>query len=90
MKIFTFQQSTGMDKKESGLFNVTMGACGGSEICELVGSFLLYQLLRKYNKKDIGLYHDDGLAIFKNKIGPQEEKINKDFQNIFWKNDLYI
>ena len=79
-----------MDKKESGLFDVTMGAYDGSEICELVASFLLYQLLRKYNKKDIDLYQEDGLAIFRNKIGPQAEKIKKDFQNIFRKNDLNI
>ena len=28
-------------KKESGLFDVTMGAYDGAEVCELVGSFLL-------------------------------------------------
>ena len=43
-------------------------------LCELVGSFLLHQLSNKYNKKDIGLYRDDGLAVFKNKSGPQVER----------------
>ena len=33
--------------------------------------------------EDIGLYRDDGLAIFKNKSGPQNERIKKDFQKIF-------
>ena len=79
-----------MDKKESGLFDVTMGANDGNEVCELAGSFLLHQLSNKYNKKDIGLYRDDGLAVFKNKSGPQAERIKKDFQKIYQKNDLNI
>ena len=69
-KFLTFQQSTSIDKKESGLFDVT------------IGSFLLYQLSNVYNKKDIGLYEDDGLTVFKNKSGPQAERINKYFQKI--------
>ena len=67
-----------------------MGAYDGAEVCELVGSFLLHQLSKKYNKKDIGLYRDDGLAVFKNKSGPQAERIKKDFQKIFRENDLNI
>ena len=67
-----------------------MGAYDDVEVCELVGSFLLYQLSNKCNKKDIGLYRDDGLAVFKNKSGPQAQRIKKDFQKIFWENDLNI
>ena len=77
-------------KKEMGLFGVTMGAYDGAEVCELVGSSLLYQLSNKYNKKNIGLYRDDDLAVLKNKSGPQAERIKKDFQKIFRKNDLNI
>ena len=43
-------------KKEGGLFDVAMGA----EVCEAVGNFLLYQLSKNYNKKDIELYRDNG------------------------------
>ena len=43
-----------------------MRAFDGAEVCEAVGNFLLYQLSKNYNKKDIGLYRDDGLTIFKN------------------------
>ena len=35
------------------------------------------QLSCKYNKNDIGLYTDDGLAVFKNVSGPQAEKSKK-------------
>ena len=67
-----------------------MGTYDGAEVCELVGSFLLHQLSNKYNKKDIGLYRDEGLTVFKNKSGPQAERIKKDFQKIFRENDLNI
>ena len=52
--------------------------------------FLLYQFSNEYNKKDIGLSRDDGLAVFKSKSGPQAERIKKDFQKIFRENDLNI
>ena len=61
-------------KKDSGLFDVTMGAYDGAEVCKLVGTFLLYKLSLKYNKNGIGLYHDDGLAIFKNISVPKSKK----------------
>ena len=66
-------------KKGTGLFDVTMGAYDGAEVCELVGSFLLHILSQNYNKYNIGLYRDDGLAVFKNVSGPQSEKIKKNF-----------
>ena len=43
-----------------------MGEFDGAEVCEAVGNFLLCQLSKNHNKKDIGLYRDNGLAIFKN------------------------
>ena len=53
-------------KKDSRLFDVTLRTYDTAEVCELVGTFLLYKLSLKYNKNNIGLYHDDGLGIFKN------------------------
>ena len=52
-----------------------MGAYDGAEVSELVRFFILHQLSRIYNKNNIGLYRDDGLAVFKNISGPQAEKI---------------
>ena len=77
-------------KKDSGLFDVTMGAYDGAEVCELVGTFLLYKLSLKYNKNNIGIYRDDGLAIFKNISGPKSEKVKKDIQKLFKENALDI
>ena len=50
-----------------------MEAFDGAEVCEAVDNFL-YQLAKNYNKKDIGLYRDDGLAIFKNLVAPKQKK----------------
>ena len=77
-------------KKTGGIFDVTMGAYDGAEVCELVGIYLLSQLTRTFGKKDIGLYRDDGLAVFKDISGPEAEKIKKKIQKIFKDNDLQI
>ena len=77
-------------KKDSGLFDVTMGAYDEAEVCELVRTFLLYKLSLKYNKNNIGIYRDDGLAIFKNISGPKSEKVKKDIQKLFKENELDI
>ena len=77
-------------KRQSGLFDVTMGAFYGAEVCKLVGSFLLNEISKAYDKNDIGLYRDDGLAIFRNKSGPQSERIKKHIQSIFKNKGLGI
>ena len=77
-------------KKDGGLFDVTMGAFDGAEVCELVGTYLLSKIAQKYNKNDIGLYRDDGLGVMFNTSGPQNEKIKKDFVKIFKDNGLEI
>ena len=60
-------------------------------IClELVGNYLLYEQSKLYEKKDIGLYRDDGLPVFKNKSEPESGKIKKSIQAIFQKNELKI
>lgn len=70
-------------KKEGGLFDVTMGAYDGAEICELVGTYMLSLVTGKINKNNIGLYRDDGLAVTKNQSGPQNERTKKFLQKVF-------
>ena len=64
-------------KKEGGSFDVTMGAYNGTEVCELIGIFMLYLIGKKYDSKNIGLYGDNGLATFKTVGGLASEKIKK-------------
>ena len=63
--------------KPCNLFDVTMGSYDGTEICELVGLFILNHLGKKFGKKNIGLYSDDGLAIIKNKTARLVGKTRK-------------
>ena len=70
-------------KKKGGLFDVTMGAYDGAEICELVGTYMLSLVTEKIDKKNIGLYRDDGLAVTKNQSGPQNERTKKFLQKAF-------
>ena len=72
-KSLLFNKQQTWIKKESGLFEVTMGAYDGAEVCELVGSFLRYSLSLKYNKTNIGLQF----------LKMHCEKTKKEFQKLF-------
>ena len=63
-----------------------MGAYDGAAVCELVGNYLLYELSKLYEKKDMGLYRDDEPAVFKNKIRPESERMKTSIQSIFQEN----
>ena len=89
-KSLLYKQGEAWMKKDGGIFDVTMGAYDGAEICELVGIFLLSKLSTKCDKENIGLYRDDGLAAVKNQSGPQTERLKKEFQKIFNENGLKI
>ena len=83
-------------KKEVGKekFDVAMGSFDGAEICELAGLFLLHKLTRGndpiFKKEYIGLYRDDGLAVFKGSARIAETKIKPLVKNIFKEEDLEI
>ena len=89
-KSLLFNQEQMWMKKGSDLFDVSMGAYDSAEICGLIGIFLLNLLGRQYDPKNIGLYRDDGLPIFKNCSGPQMEKIKKRLQKVFKNNGLNV
>ena len=77
-------------KRDRGLLDVSMGAYDGGKVCDLVGNYLLYDLSKLYEKNDIGLYKNSGMADFKNKSGPESEKIKKSIQSTFRENELKI
>ena len=67
-------------KRDSGLLHVTMGAYDEVDVCELIGNYLIYELSKLYEKKDIVLYRDDRLAVFNNKSGTESEKLKSQFR----------
>ena len=89
-KSFLFSNEKPWMKREGKLFNVTMGAYDGAEVCELVGIFMLNKISEKYDKNNIGLYRDNGLAVFKTMSDPESERIKKNFQSLFKKYGLEI
>eukprot|EP00794_Sanderia_malayensis_P002118 gene2118-biopygen1896 len=89
-KSLLFSKGTTWVKKDTSMFDVTMESYGGAEICELVGLFNLNQLSTKHGKDSIGLYRDDGLAIFQNITGQQADRIRKDITKQFKQHGLNI
>ena len=63
-------------------FDVPMGSYDGAELCELIGLYILNKLTTGndaiFDKKSVGIYRDDGLAIIKiNNSGRTAERIIK-------------
>ena len=57
-----------------------MGSYDGAEVCEPIGIFMLSLIGNIYNRNNIGLCRDDGLAVFKNTSGQQSEKLKRLFK----------
>ena len=89
-KSLLFSNEKSWMKRERNLFDVTMGAYDGVEVCQFVRIFMLNKISEKYDKNDISLYRDDGLAVFKNISGPKSERIKQTFQSLFKKYGLEI
>ena len=89
-KSLLFNNGNAWIKKDNSSFDVTMGSYDGAEVCELVGLFILNGLGNTYGKENIGLYRDDGLAVFKNITGPQADRIRKDITRHFKTHGLNI
>ena len=60
-----------------------MGCYDGTEICELVGIYIQNKLCQLMNKKDFGLYRDDGLEILRNTSGLEADRKRKNIIRIF-------
>ena len=58
-------------------FDVAQGSGDSAEVSDLVGLYLLHNLTKSINIKDIGLYRDDGLMVVKDSNGPKCERMRK-------------
>ena len=77
-------------KGDSPMFDVVMGSYDGTEVCELVGLYILYKVTSAYPNGNIGLYRDDGLAVFKKMSARSLDKTRKDFSKILGELGLQI
>ena len=60
--LLSWNQSTWVKKHGYKDFGIHIGCYDGAEICELVGIYIQSKLCKLMNKKDFGLYRDDGLG----------------------------
>ena len=60
-----------------------MGYYDCAEICELVGIYMQNKLCKLINKKDFGLYRDDGLGILRYISGPEADRKSKKIIKVF-------
>ena len=77
-------------KDNNSDFSVAMGSYNGAEVCELTGLFMLNELSKKFDKDNIGLYRDDGLSVFKNYSGHQNDKVRKEMIDLFKQHHLHL
>ena len=89
-KSLLFDNDAPWVKRNNEHFDISMGSHDGAEVCELVGLFLLDDLSNKYGHDSVGLYRDDGLAVFKDLSGPQSERTKKDIIRRFKNHGLKI
>ena len=78
-----WKNSTWVKKEGDEDFDIPMGCYDGAEICELVGTYIQNKLCKLMNKKDFGLYRDDGLGILRNTSGPEADQKRKNIIKIF-------
>ena len=76
--------------KNSGQFDVTMGAPDGAEVCELVGLFLINEVKGRFPELNFGLYRDDGLAAHNRIPNRRLDRIRKDLHALFGEHSLRI
>ena len=79
-------------KKSDNFFDNPQGANDGAEVAELVGLFVLKQILDAdigVDRSGIGLYRDDGLAVARGS-GRQLDVMRKKLEAVFKKNEQAI
>ena len=60
-----------------------MGSFDGAEVCKLIGLSILNELTKKFGKKNVGLYRDDGLTFLWSCSARLADKTRKELNRIF-------
>ena len=83
------QEAPWIKKTGNENFKLPMGCFGGTDICDLVGSYIFLSKLKVMIKKeDVGLYRDDGLRVYHNLSGSQVERMRKLLGELFKQYEL--
>ena len=60
------------------LFGVTMGTFDGTEVCEVVGLYLLNKIKPLLGSNNVSLYRGNGLAIAHKANDPKVDRLRKE------------
>ena len=63
-------------------FDPPMGCFDGAEVSEIVGTYILSKISYYINKKQVGLYHDNGLGPLRNMCGFEMNQTRKNLIKI--------
>ena len=66
-----------MKKDSNEMFDLTIKSNNGAEVCKLVGMFALTQLPATYYRRNIRLYQDNSLTVFRRTSSSEEEHIKR-------------
>ena len=71
-------------------FDFPMDCFDGGEVFEIVRTYLLSKISNEINKKQLGIYHDDGLGVLRNMSGSEMDQTRKNLIKIFQECGLSI
>ena len=71
-----------VEKSGNKNFDVLMGCFDGAEVSEIIGTCILSKISHEINKKQVGLYRDDGLGVLRNMAGAQMDRTRKNIIKI--------
>ena len=60
-----------------------MGSYDGTQVCELVGLYIISLLAEFITQQEVGLYRDDGLIVIKKFNGKQTDRLRKNIIKCF-------
>ena len=67
-----------------------MGRLDEAEVSEIVETYILSKISNEINKKQVGLYRDDGLDVLRNMSGSEMDRTTKNLLKIFQECGLSI
>ena len=88
-KSILFNDGSPWSKKSDSDFDVGMGSFDGAESCDIIGLFMLSELVKLRLNINVGLYRDDGLCV-SNSSPRQIENFKKKICEAFRKHGLSI
>ena len=89
-KSLIFSRDSAWIKKNGSLIGIAMGSFDGTKICELVGLFLLNNLMQLVGNNNISLCRNNSLVILKNATGSSSDCTKNQIIKLFQHHSLKI